>query len=34
MRKLLEHVEIAAFWLLIGGSTAGPLFLLLRQGAE
>ena len=30
MDKVLEHVELAVFWLLIGGSAAGQVFLLLR----
>jgi hypothetical protein len=30
MSKLFESVEIAVFWLLIGGSAAGQVFLLLR----
>jgi hypothetical protein len=29
MSKLLEHLEIGVFWLLLSGSAAGQLFLLL-----
>jgi hypothetical protein len=34
MRRLLEHVEIAVFWLLISGCAAGQIFLLFRLGQE
>jgi hypothetical protein len=30
MSKLLERIEIAVFWLLIGGSAAGQVFVLWR----
>jgi hypothetical protein len=30
MDKVLDHVELALFWLLIGGSAIGQVFLLLR----
>jgi hypothetical protein len=29
MSKLLEHLEIGIFWLLLSGSAAGQLSLLL-----
>jgi hypothetical protein len=29
MSKLLEHLEIGVFWLLLSGSAAAQLFLLL-----
>jgi hypothetical protein len=32
MDKLLDRVEITVFWLLIGGSAVGQVFLLLRLG--
>jgi hypothetical protein len=32
MAKLLECVEIAVFWLLMGGSAAVALLFLLRAG--
>jgi hypothetical protein len=34
MTKWLEHLEIGVFWLLLSGSAAGQLLLLLLLVAE